>query len=390
MLDGLDLGYDDDGDAAMRPGRHRRRRSGRGKSMFALVLVVVLLGVLGGGGYLGYHALRGFLVAPDYSGSGHGSVQVQIKTGDGLSDMANALYAKDVVKSAKAFVDASNKNPNATGIQPGFYQLHKQMKASLAVVALLDLKNRIATKVTIPEGLTMNATFARLSKGLKLPVGDFTKAAKDPAALGIDKGWFARDDHKKPAKTVEGFLFPDTYLFDPGTTAKDALSEMVSHFLKAATDSGLDKPKGITPYEALIVASMAQAEAINSDMPKVTRVIYNRLGDTEQPWLQKLSFDSTTNYWLDLKGKGAKDSSQLTRAELNDPNNPYNTHTKTGLPPGPIDSPGATAMKAAAHPADGKWEYFVRIDKSGKSAFAVTYAEQKANEAKARQNGAAG
>jgi UPF0755 protein len=60
------------------------------------------------------------------------------------------------------------------------------------------------------------------------------------------------------------------------------------------------------------------------------------------------------------------------------------------LPPGPIDNPGATAMKAAAHPADGKWLYFVRIDKSGKSAFAETYDQQKANEEKAKQNGAAG
>jgi UPF0755 protein len=385
MLDGLDLGYDDDGDGAMRPGRHRRRRSGRGKSLFALVLVVVLLGVLGGGGYLGYHALRGFLAAPDYAGAGHGSVKVQIKTGDGLSDMANALYKKDVVKSAKAFVDASNKNPNSTSIQPGWYKLHKQMKASLAVTALLDLKNRIATKVTIPEGLTMNATLSLLSKGLKLPMADLKKAAKDPAALGIDKGWFARDDHKPAAKTVEGFLYPDTYLFDPGTTAKDALTEMVSHFMKAAADSGLDQPKGITPYEALIVASITQGEAINEDMPKVARVIYNRLGN---PNMQRLQCDSTTNYWLDLHGKGAKESSQLTRAELNDPDNPYSTTAHPGLPPGPIDSPGAIAMKAATHPAHGDWLYFVRIDKSGKSAFAVTEAQHEANVAKAKKNGA--
>jgi len=385
MLDGLDLGYDDD---AVRPGRHRRRRR-RGRSGVALVLVLVLFGVLAGGGYVGYRAVRDFLVAPDYGGAGHGSVTVQIKTGDGLSDMANTLYSKDVVKSAKAFVDASNKNPNATSIQPGWYRLHKQMKASLAINALLDLKNRVATKVTIPEGLTVNATLKRLSTALKQPMSDFTKYEKDPGALGIGNNWFVRDDKKKPAKTIEGFLYPDTYLFDPGTTAKEALQEMVQHFMKAAADSGIDQGgHGMSPYELLISASMVQAEAgIESDMPKVARVIYNRLNTTDYPWLHKLSFDSTTNYWLDLHGKGAKESSQLTWSELHDKSNPYNTKVYEGLPPGPIDSPGLAAMKGTVHPADGNWFYFVVIDKSGKSAFTNSSAQHQRNIDIARRNG---
>lgn len=387
MLEELELAYEE-GEADVRPGRHRRRRGRGGRSVLALVMVVALLGALGGAGYWGFSKVRGFFTAADYDGPGSGTVQVQVKTGQGLSEIGNTLYRKQVIKSAGAFVDATNDNPNATSIQPGYYQLKQHMKASLALAALLDLKNRISTKVTIPEGKTVNATLAILAKALKLPLDDFKKAAKDPSALGISDNWFTRTDGKKSAKTVEGFLYPDTYQFDPGISAKDALSQMVDHFMTNAANTGLDKPSNISPYEALIVASLVQGEGLPKDMPKVARVVYNRL-DAPQDYLHKLQFDSTTNYWLDKSGKGARDSSKLTRDQLNS-DNPYSTHTHAGLPPGPIDSPGATAMKAATHPAEGNWLYFVRIKKDGTSAFTDDYAVQQRNEQKAKENGAAG
>ncbi|HEY3507320.1 MAG TPA: endolytic transglycosylase MltG [Actinocatenispora sp.] len=386
MLDGLDLAYEE---SDARPGRHRRRKKRRGRTVFALAMVLVLFACLGGGAVFGWTKIRGFFVAPDYSGQGSGTAQVQVHTGDSAADIGNTLYGKGVVKSAKAFVDAAGDNPHGTEIQPGYYSLHKQMKASLAVTALLDLKNRISTKVTLPEGLTVNATLKRLSTAMKLPLSDFQQAAKDPKALGIGDNWFVRNDKKKAAKTVEGFLYPDTYMFDPGTTAKEALQEMVQHFMKAAADSGLDKgANGMSPYELLISASMVQAEAgIESDMPKVARVIYNRLGADEFPWLKKLHFDSTTNYWLDLKGKGAKVSSQLTQSELNDPDNPYSTTVYEGLPPGPIDSPSLAAMNGTVKPASGNWFYFVVIDKSGKSAFTNSSDQHERNIEEAKRNG---
>ncbi|GAA4216562.1 endolytic transglycosylase MltG [Actinocatenispora rupis] len=386
MLDGLDLAYEE---SDARPGRHRRRRKKGGRTVFALVMVVVLLGCLGGGAVFGWTKVRGFFVAPDYTGAGSGTAQIQVKTGDSAADIGNTLYTKGVVKSAKAFVDAAGDNPHGREIQPGYYQLHKRMKASLAVTALLDLKNRVSTKVTLSEGLTMNASLKRLSTAMKLPLSDFQQAAKDPASLGIGKNWFVRNDKKKSAKTIEGFLYPDTYMFDPGTTAKEALQEIVQHFMKAAADSGLDKgANGMSPYELLIGASMVQAEAgISEDEPKVARVIYNRLHADQFPWLKKLHFDSTTNYWLDMKGNGAKRSSELTVSELNDPKNLYSTTVYEGLPPGPIDSPGATAMKAMVQPAAGNWYYFVVIDKSGRSAFTNSSAQHERNVAEAQKNG---
>lgn len=386
MLEELDLAYDDD-DVDMRGGRHRRRRSRRGRSALTLLLVVALLAALGGGGYAAVHVVGGWFAAADYPGPGHGSVQVQVQVGQSVAEIGNTLYTKHVIKSAKAFVDAAEQNPNSRNIQPGFYRLHREMRAELALAGLLDQRNRISTKVTIPEGWSTNRILRTLSDKLHQPLSDFQEAAKDPEALGIPATWFERQDKKEAKKTVEGFLYPTTYNFDPGTTAKDALGEMVQQFMSAASRSGLDKTPGMTPFEALIVASMVQAEGIDKDMPKIARVVYNRL-QADQDYLHKLQFDSTTNYWLDLHGDGAKESRDLTHDQLYNPDNPYSTHAHTGLPPGPIDNPGMVAMTAASQPADGNWLYFVRIKKDGTSAFTDDYAQQKRNEHKADANGA--
>jgi UPF0755 protein len=100
-----------------------------------------------------------------------------------------------------------------------------------------------------------------------------------------------------------------------------------------------------------------------------------------------LQFDVTTNYWLELNGKAAKHSGKLTQSELNDPKNPYNSETKVGLPVGPIDNPGQAALEGAAKPTAGSWLFFVAIDKSGRSAFAVTDAEHQKNKIQACKNG---
>jgi UPF0755 protein len=139
----------------------------------------------------------------------------------------------------------------------------------------------------------------------------------------------------------------------------------------------------LSAYEALIVASLVEGEGIPSDFAKIARVVYNRL---KEP--MPLEFDSTTNYGRELAGKPRKSSAQFTRAELRDPSNPYRTHDKPGLPPGPIANPGKAALDAAVLPAGGPWLYFVRIDKKGNSAFASTLADHEANIARSRKNGA--
>ncbi|ADL45864.1 endolytic transglycosylase MltG [Micromonospora aurantiaca] len=397
MIDDLDLGFDEPDRGEK--GRHRRgavrRRQGksgggRGKTLLALALALVLLGGIGGGAFYGFDRVQNYFVTPDYDGSGTGEVTVEIKQGALIADMADALVAADVVKSTKAFIEAAEENSRSKNIQPGTYKMRKQMSGDAAVVALLDLKNKIVNGITIPEGLTAKTVYKRLSEKTDIPVKDFEAAAKDPEALGVPDWWFKRSDGKKVNPSIEGFLFPDTYEIPPKATAETVLKLMVDNFLTVT--SGMQYAEkvqkdrgGITPYEALIVASLAQAEAGNkADLGKVARVAYNRVYG-EFP-CNCLEMDVTVNYYLELTGQKTKASKDMTAAELDNPKNPYNRKLR-GLVPSPINNPGKEALEGALSPPDGKWLYFVAISRDGRSAFAETYAEQKRNEQKAREAG---
>jgi peptidoglycan lytic transglycosylase G len=390
MIDELDLAFDEHAERG-RPRHRRGSRGGKkssGKSAVAFLMAFILLAVLGGGVYFGYNKVKGFFTAADYDGAGSGPVQVTIAQGSTLTDIGNTLVDADVVKSTKAFTNAAEKDTRSKNIQNGTYNLKKQMSAKNAIVALLDPKNRVTSGVTIPEGSTTMQIYALLSKATKIPVKDFQTAAKDPVALGVPAFWFNRRDHKAAQKSIEGFLFPDTYEFDPKLTADQILKTMVDRFMKQATDIGfVDKVQdtlAVSPFEGLIAASLTQAESgTDADMPKIARVAYNRAYKNHIP----LQFDTTANYWIQLNGGKAKFSGKLTGSELDDPKNPYNTVSKLGLPPGPINNPGKAALQGAMSPAAGPWLFFVVIDKQGDSAFATTNTQHCDNIRKAINNG---
>jgi UPF0755 protein len=397
MIDDLDLGFDEQ--ERGEKGKHRRSAmrkrdgrsgGGRGKTVLALLLALVLLGSIGGGAFYGFDRIQSYFVTPDYDGTGTGEVTVEIKQGALIADMADALVAAGVVKSAKAFIEAAEANSRSKNIQPGTYKLRKQMSGESAVTAMLDLKNRIVNGVTIPEGRTAKNVYKLLSEKTKIPVKDFEAAAKDPIALGVPDWWFKRTDGKKVKPSIEGFLYPDTYEIPPKATAETILKLMVENFLTVTeemkfADRVQKERGGISPYEALIVASLAQAEAGNKDdLGKVARVAYNRVfGDFD---CNCLEMDVTVNYYLELTGQKTKTSGQMTAADLDNPKNPYNRKLK-GLVPTPINNPGKQAMEGAMDPPPGKWLFFVAIDKEGHSEFAETYEEHLKNEAKAKEAG---
>ena len=394
MIDELDLAFDEHAERG-RP-RHRRGSRGgkkgrRGRSTVAFLMAFVLLAVLGGGVYLGFNKIKGFFTAADYSGSGTGQVTVQIADDASLTEMGNKLVESDVVKSTKAFVNAAEDNPRGKNIQSGTYTMRKQMSAKDAVALMLDPKSRVVNGVTIPEGRTALQVYALLSKATNIPVKDFQDAAKDPEALGVPDFWFNRTDKQKVTKSIEGFLFPDTYEFPPRSTAAGMLEIMVKRFM-TVTDNldfvkTVERDRKISPYEALTVASLAQAEAGNeADLGKIARVAYNRLYSNNFP-CNCLQFDVGINYYYQLTGRPTKSSKQMTNADLTDPKNPYRTHGKPGLTPTPINNPGEAALKGAMSPPQGPWLYFVAIDKQGHSAFATTLEQQNKNIETAKKNG---
>jgi len=290
MIDELDLAFDEHAERG-RPRHRRGARAGKkssGKSAVAFLMAFILLAVLGVGGFFAYTKVKGFFTAADYDGAGTDPVQVTIAKGSTLSDIGNSLVDADVVKSTKAFTNAANDNPRGKNIQDGTYRLRKQMSAKNAVTALLDPKARITSGVTIPEGKTAKQTIDLLSKATNIPVKNFEDAAKDPTKLGVQPWWFNRRDHKPAAKTIEGFLYPDTYEFDPKMDATAILSTMVDRFNAEMQDLGfadtVQKNLSVSPFEGLIVASLTQAESgTTADMSKIARVAYNRAYKAHMP-----------------------------------------------------------------------------------------------------------
>lgn len=332
--------------------QHRSSKKSIGKTVVAVVIVVAI------GALLVPKVMSRLSGAPDFPGPGSGSVQVQIEPGETLAQIGNKLKDLGVVQSVDGFIAAANDNPDSASIAPGAYNLLLQMKSSDAILALLDPANRVVNKVVIPEGKRVSWTIETLAKETGLPIADFEAAIANAANLGLPE--YANGN-------PEGFLFPATYEFAPGTTAEQMISEMIARFNTEAEKIDLvarADQMGKTPYEIVTIASLLEVEGHPRDFAKVARVVYNRLAE---PML--LQFDSSVNYGL------AKTDVILT-TELLAVDTPYNVYLHEGLPPTPIDSPGAQALEAALNPAAGDWLYFITTDlDTQETKFTRSYSE---------------
>ena len=366
---------DDDVHTPRRRHRRKRRRKRRAGSFLAVVLSLAVVGGLVAGIYFGGNALIGqisglFGDAEDYPGPGSGEVSVTIDQGASLRSMGATLAEADVVASQDAFIEAAEKNPDAAGIQPGTYTLTQQMKASDAVVALIE-STTVLSRATLPEGLRESQVVARLAEDTDFAETDL-QAAVDAATLPD----YAGGD-------PEGFLFPATYDIKADTTPESLIASMIARFEQAATDINLvagSEARQLEPREIVTLASIVQREVNNeADMANVASVIDNRLSgactDSGIPE-GRLQMDSTVHY-------AANDySSVFTSAEMRQIDSPYNTYTNNGLPPGPIAAPGEAALQAALTPADTNYCYFVAVNlETGETKFAETKDEHDANNA---------
>lgn len=402
-------GWDDDRPRRRRPGppnrraqqqrrRKKRKRRQKGKSYTALIISLSLLLLVGLGGYWGVvqllnnQSVREFLAADYEQGDMGDEVTFRVKEGEFGSVIAANLVEAGVIKSKAAFINiCSSRKTDCESIQPGAYKVQLNSPAKVVFDILVDPKNAITSKFTIQEGLSVIKTIKSLSEQTGIPLEDFQEAIKDPAALGIGPEWYQRQDGKNAATTsIEGFLFPDTYFYDPTATATDILKMMVNQFKTVANELGLQQQaqaRQIGVYELIIAASIAQVEVKEPDFAKATRVVYNRAYH-EPPW--PLGMDTAVNYWLELQGKPEKSSGQMLNSEIHDPNNPYNTHDVAGLPVGPISNPGKAALQAAANPAAGDWMYFTAVDHNGTTKFAASEWERCQHVAEAISNGVLG
>jgi UPF0755 protein len=216
--------------------------------------------------------------------------------------------------------------------------------------------NRIVARAVIPEGSTLPTILQRVADATGVSLEELQSASTDYESLGL------------PATlpSLEGYLFPATYTFDPGLSAQQLLQVMVDRMnesLDAAAVAPADR------HRVLALAALIQKEGgSEADFLKVSRVFTNRI---EQGML--LQSDATVSY-------GSGSSSIFTSdAERADASNPYNTYVHAGLPVGPISAPGDAAINAALNPADGPWLFFVLINGvTGETAFSTTVREHDA------------
>jgi UPF0755 protein len=394
--------YADPDDEPEEPVRRRgggRRGGGSRTRRIGLPLMAVLLlvgGVIAGGVYL----FSSVFSTPDYDGNGTGDVIIEVQSGDSTTKIGNELLAKGVIASVDAFTNAARDDDRIRAVQPGFYQLRDKMSGKAAVARLLDPAARVG-QLEIRGGVQLDDTKApdgTVAPGVLsliaaasctetggdrkcLTVDDLRNAMvnTDPAALGVPEWALQEVANADPARRLEGLLVPGRYDVLPDTSAQEVLKSLLASSASKLEAAGLvsgAQAIGSTPYQVLTIASLVEKEAITPDMPKVARVIYNRLGAG-----QRLELDSMVNYPLDTQ---ALRTTPEDRAKPG----PYNSYVTTGLPPTPIAAPGPEAVAAALAPTPGTWFFFVRCQTDGTSCFATTLDEHNKNVALARQNGA--
>lgn len=212
--------------------------------------------------------------------------------------------------------------------------------------------------VTIPEGLTLTQTSRKVDEatGGSISESEYLAAAGEG---GYEYGFLEGSNG-----TLEGFLFPKTYEVTSATSARWLVDRQLKQFgleteqLEWSRSSSL----GVTPYQVVIIASLIEEEAkVPEDRPLIASVIYNRLKRN-----MKLGIDAAVLYAL------GEHKEVLTNEDL-EVDSPYNTYRIQGLPPGPICSPGFESLRAALHPAQTDYIYYILTGADGRHSFTADY-----------------
>jgi len=256
--------------------------------------------------------------------------------------------------------------------QAGDYVLREHLGFE-AAVTLLDagpLPEEVI-RVTVPEGLTLEQTVARLMREMPLFDEDELRAALVSDRLRWEHGTTEHRD-----RAVEGLLFPDTYQLDEATVADELglLLRMHRQFLRVVGELDLVARAagfGLSPYEVVVLASLIEEEALlDGDRPKISRVIHNRLASG---W--RLGIDASSRYAVGKTAGEPMTTEDLSVVSL------WNTRVVVGLPPTPISAPARASLEAALAPVPGPWLYYVRTDEGGvpgAHTFATTATEFEA------------
>lgn len=336
--------------------RHKRRnRRERGFGAAGTLAVLLLLILLAAAGYAAWIGFTPY--GPDKE------TFVEILPGSSSMRIGRQLKEAGVIRSQYAF-DAMRWWHRGT-LKAGTYRFDHPAPV-MEVYDQIRRGETYAIEVTIPEGSNIFDIGARLEQAGFGPKSQFVSLARQQASLVADID--------PDAKTLEGYLFPDTYRLGPKLKMPEIAATMVKRFRQAAAQIGLNRDF----HRTVTLASLVEREtAVEGERPLVASVFVNRL-QKDMP----LMTDPSVIYGLQTQNawRGTIYASDLQR------DTPYNTYMHAGLPPGPIANPGVKALKAAMQPADTEYLYFVAAgqDPRGKSLFAATLEEHNRNVAEYR------
>ncbi|MET3920622.1 endolytic transglycosylase MltG [Arthrobacter sp. UYEF20] len=344
------------GASAIRTAKGPSKKIRRRRRFLALVLslTVFVVAIVVGAQFL--KPLLGGDTLADYPGPGTGEVTITVPPGAGPKSVATELQDKKVVASADAFLKEFAASGGA--LSPGDFSLRTEMKNSDAVDVLLNKDKGKVMYFALSAGLRIGESLQAISEGTGVPAPQLKELSDSPAQFGLPA----------KSKNLEGFLAPGEYRFPLGTPAKDVLQKLVSATLDELKAQGVtDQAK---QYDAVTVASIVQAEGGQAEYGDVAGAIYNRLKPDNTETNGLIQSDATVTYGLGIR------SFHIDEAQKTDKSNPYNTYANTGLPAGPIGSPGKTAIDAAAKPKSNDYLYWVTINLDTKETkFSKTLAE---------------
>jgi len=363
----------------------KKKKKSRLKGFF--VTVIVLLILLGVGGFFGYRYVESALQPVDANSKQY--VTVQIPEGANLQQIGDTLENSGLVKHGFIFsLYAKYKDYN--DLKSGYYNLQKSMSTDDIIKELqkggTPQPQEVAlANLTIPEGYTLDQiaqTVGQLQGDFKEPLtaDAFLAKVQDETFISQLVAKYPTLLESLPTKEsgvryrLEGYLFPATYAIKESTTIESLIDEMV-----AAMDKNLSahytaiKEKNLTVNELLTIASLVEKEGLKTDDRKlIAGVFYNRL-NLGMPLQSNIAI-------LYAEGKLGQNISLADDAAIDTTiNSPYNDYTNLGLMPGPVDSPSLDAIEASINQTKSDYLYFVANVQDGKVYFATTREEHDRN-----------
>ena len=268
------------------------------------------------------------------------SVQIDIPKGASLLSISNSLKNQHILTNEKTFLMAVKFLGYETNIPAGKFTL-LEPKTNLRIIKQLVTGKPILKKVTLLEGWTMK----KIARVLELELG-----INKMDILSICKNQIFIKNQGIPSKTLEGFLFPETYFFQESDSPEEILSQLTEEY-KNNVPEGLKNRAdslGFSELEMITLASIIEGEAIyNSERSTISAVYHNRL-----KLGMKLQADPTIQYII-------KDSPRRLLNKDLKIDSPYNTYLHNGLPPAPVNNPGKASILAALFPEENEFLYFV-------------------------------